>query len=90
VAFAFGLLHGFGFAGALAEIGLPHGQIPLALFCFNLGVEARQLLFVGSALTCLAVARGTKLPLPRWAEAVPAYAIGSVAMFWVLQRIGNF
>ena len=50
VAFAFGLLHGFGFAGALSEIGLPAGHIPVALLFFNLGVEIGQLLFVAVVL----------------------------------------
>ena len=49
-AFTFGLLHGFGFAGALAEVGLPQHDIPLALFLFNLGVEAGQLVFVAALL----------------------------------------
>src|SRR4051812_34802666 len=51
VAFCFGLLHGFGFAGALAEVGLPHHAIPIALLFFNLGVEIGQLAFVGAVLT---------------------------------------
>ena len=90
VAFAFGLLHGFGFAGALGEIGLPEGQIPLALLFFNVGVELGQLLFVAGILALIALARRARLDLPQWAGAVPAYAIGSVATFWVLQRIAAF
>lgn len=86
VAFTFGLLHGFGFAGALSEIGLPQNAIPLALFFFNVGVELGQLLFVGAfALGALLVAR-THFVWPRWTEVAPAYAIGSIAMFWALQR----
>ena len=50
VAFTFGLLHGFGFAGALSEIGLPQGDIPLALLFFNVGVEVGQLLFIAAVL----------------------------------------
>ena len=50
VAFAFGLLHGFGFAGALSEVGMPAGHIPVALLFFNLGVEVGQLLFVAAVL----------------------------------------
>ena len=90
VAFTFGLLHGFGFAGALSEVGLPQGQIPIALMFFNLGVEAGQLIFIATVLSFIAVIRRIRLPLPRWAELVPAYAVGSVAMFWVIQRIGSF
>jgi hydrogenase/urease accessory protein HupE len=90
VAFAFGLLHGFGFAGALSEVGLPQGQIPVALLFFNLGVEAGQLLFVAVVLSVMAVGRLLRRPLPRWVEWAPAYAIGSVAMFWVIQRVAQF
>lgn len=83
---AFGLLHGLGFAGALAEVGLPNGEIPLALFSFNVGIELGQLAFVGIVL---AVWRGLRaLPL-RWPESVgyvPSYAMGSLAVFWFLQR----
>lgn len=87
VAFTFGLLHGFGFAGALGEIGLPQNAIPLALFFFNVGVELGQLLFVGAfAIVAWLIAR-THVPWPRWVEVAPAYFIGSVAMFWVLQRV---
>jgi len=90
VAFTFGLLHGFGFAGALSEIGLPAGHIPLALFFFNVGVEVGQLLFIAAVLSLVALLRRGRMPLPGWAELVPPYAIGSVAMFWVLQRIAAF
>ncbi|MFO0795200.1 MAG: HupE/UreJ family protein [Candidatus Brocadiaceae bacterium] len=90
VAFTFGLLHGFGFAGALGEVGLPQGHIPLALLFFNAGVEAGQLLFVAVVLSLIALAQRMKLSAPRWAQLVPPYAIGSVAMFWVIQRIAAF
>lgn len=90
VAFAFGLLHGFGFAGALSEVGLPQGQIPVALLFFNLGVEAGQLLFIAAVLSVMAVVRRLRMPLPRWAELVPAYSIGTIAMFWVIQRVAQF
>ena len=90
VAFTFGLLHGFGFAGALSEIGLPQGHIPLALLFFNLGVEAGQLVFVASVLSVVALARGLKIGFPQWVARVPPYAIGSVAMFWVIQRVAAF
>jgi hypothetical protein len=87
VAFAFGLLHGFGFAGALGEVGLPVENIPLALLFFNVGVEIGQLAFI-AAVFCLAWlfrrARG------RWLELIPPYAMGTVAMFWVFQRVATF
>jgi len=90
VAFVFGLLHGFGFAGALREIGLPQGQVPLALLFFNVGVEVGQLAFVGAVLACAAAARRARLVLPRPVELVPPYAIGSLAMFWVIERLARF
>lgn len=90
VAFAFGLLHGFGFAGALGEIGMPAGQIPLALLFFNVGVELGQLLFVAAVLGLTALARVARYPLPRWAGLAPPYLIGTAAMFWVIQRISVF
>jgi hypothetical protein len=90
VAFAFGLLHGLGFAGALAEVGLPPNAIPVALLFFNLGVEVGQLLFIGAALAVLAAAR----PLPRfrpdWAWRAPVYGIGAVATYWTLARVVGF
>ncbi|MGB8169965.1 MAG: HupE/UreJ family protein [Chthoniobacteraceae bacterium] len=88
VAFTFGLLHGFGFAGALAQVGLPPHDIPLALLFFNLGVEAGQLAFVGAVLAVIALIRRSHFSFPRWAQLAPPYAIGSVAMFWVIQRLG--
>jgi hydrogenase/urease accessory protein HupE len=90
VAFAFGLLHGFGFAGALSEIGLPANAIPLALFFFNIGVEAGQLLFIGTALAILAVLRRLPLPRTEWLLRLPAYSIGTLAAFWTLQRLAGF
>ncbi len=94
VAFTFGLLHGFGFAGALAEIGLPQISIPIALLFFNVGVEVGQLLFIASVFAIIALARRItrRINMPRltWAWAVPPYAIGSLAIFWVIQRIAVF
>jgi hydrogenase/urease accessory protein HupE len=94
VAFTFGLLHGFGFAGALAQIGLPQSAIPIALLFFNVGVEVGQLLFIASVFTAIALARQITrridLPRPEWAWAVPPYAIGGIAAFWVIQRIAAF
>jgi hydrogenase/urease accessory protein HupE len=87
VAFLFGLLHGFGFAGALAEIGLPQGEVPMALLTFNLGVEAGQIVIViGAMLTLWALHRANALYAAR-ARMFSAYAIGSVAAMWLLQRI---
>jgi hydrogenase/urease accessory protein HupE len=87
VALAFGLLHGFGFAGALAEVGLPEGEVPMALLTFNLGVEAGQLLIVGAGLLFLAAMRRfaiAKLPVTRVAL---SYGIGSLAAFWFVERV---
>jgi len=97
VSFSFGLLHGFGFAGALAEIGVPDTDIPLALLSFNLGVEIGQLLFVGCVVAAVYAARrlapqmvaGIRAP-----HSVPlmltAYAIGSVSAYWFIDRVGAF
>lgn len=94
VAFTFGLLHGFGFAGALVEIGLPQNSIPLALLFFNIGVEAGQLLFVAVVIAAMWLGRilmkRLRLPRPDWAWAVPPYLIGSLAVFWFVERIAAF
>ena len=90
VAFTFGLLHGFGFAGALAEIGLPQGQIPLALLFFNLGVEFGQLMFIAVASSLIVVIGRIRFDFPEWVQRLPPYAIGCMAMFWVMQRIAAF
>jgi hydrogenase/urease accessory protein HupE len=91
IAFIFGLLHGFAFAGALAEVGLPQGAIALSLLLFNLGVEVGQLLFVGAALVVILALRRMWSRLPvHWygpIERIPPYAIGSFAAFWFLERI---
>jgi len=90
VAFAFGLLHGFGFAGALHDVGIPEGAIPTALLFFNLGVEAGQLLFIAAALGLAQAVRRLPMTLPRpsWGWRVLPYAIGGVAVFWLLERLG--
>jgi hydrogenase/urease accessory protein HupE len=90
VAFTFGLLHGFGFAGALAAVGLPQKHIPVALLFFNVGVEVGQLLFIAAVLTFISAMRRVNVRLPRWAVLVPPYAIGAMAMFWVIQRVAAF
>jgi hydrogenase/urease accessory protein HupE len=90
VAFTFGLLHGFGFAGALHEIGLPQQQIPLALFTFNVGVEIGPLLFVVAVLAAARLPRALRWAVPAWWPEAMAYGIGTVALFWVLQRVAAF
>jgi hydrogenase/urease accessory protein HupE len=90
VAFSFGLLHGLGFAGALAELGLPQKAIPLALLTFNVGVELGQIAFVAAVLALRALARRLPSWLPAWAPWAPPYAIGAVAMSWVLERVAAF
>ncbi len=87
VAFAFGLLHGLGFAGALAEVGLPPQAIPLALFCFNVGVELGQLAFIATVLTLLALLARVVDEWPTWTPLLPPYAIGAVAAYWTLARL---
>jgi hydrogenase/urease accessory protein HupE len=94
VAFTFGLLHGFGFAGALAEVGLPQTSIPVALLFFNVGVEIGQLLFVGAVLAMIAAARrlGQRMRLtqPAWLWRLAPYAIGVLASFWLVERVAAF
>lgn len=87
VAFAFGLLHGFGFAGALANVGLPQNDIPLALMFFNVGVELGQLAFVIVVLGVLWLVLKLKIKWPSWVKWVPPYAIGGVASFWLIERV---
>ena len=94
VAFTFGLLHGFGFASALSEVGLPQSAIPVALLFFNVGVEIGQLFFIASIFAVMALGRQVTQRIgvsqPAWAWRVPAYAIGSVSAFWIIQRISLF
>ena len=90
VAFTFGLMHGLGFASGLSDAGLPDGHIPTALLFFSVGVEAGHFLFIGAVLALIAMVGRVKLPAPRWARLVPPYAIGGLAMFWVIQRIAAF
>jgi HupE / UreJ protein len=86
VAFSFGLLHGFGFAGALAQVGLSHADIPRALLFFNLGVEAGQLGFVAVILGLIYFARKLQIRWPAWSLQIPSYAIGCFAALLFLQR----
>jgi hydrogenase/urease accessory protein HupE len=87
MAAAFGLLHGLGFAGALAEVGLPAREIPLALLSFNTGIEVAQIAFLGAVSVLLLVWRPVGRRLPAWSALVPVYGIGSLAVYWVLERV---
>ena len=90
VALAFGLVHGLGFAGALAEVGLPQQEIPIALLMFNVGVETGQILFVCAMLLAIAAFKKVPLSWPRGSWRLLPYAIGSIAAFWIMQRIDSF
>jgi hydrogenase/urease accessory protein HupE len=87
VAFAFGLLHGFGFASALTSAGLPHRELPLALVSFNVGVEIGQLGFIALILLLERAFRVLEVRWPRWAEALPGYTVGSLGAYWTIQRL---
>lgn len=85
IVFAFGLLHGFGFAGALADIGLPANGALLALLSFNVGVEFGQLSFVMMCALVIALIRRFQWLL--WAEQAVGYSLGAIACFWFLERV---
>lgn len=87
VALAFGLLHGFGFASALSSAGLPPSDVPLALLCFNLGVELGQLGFVAVILLLERAFSHVSITWPRWLALAPGYAVGTMGAFWTLQRL---
>ncbi|MFM5916011.1 MAG: HupE/UreJ family protein [Novosphingobium sp.] len=87
VAFGFGLIHGFGFAGALREIGLPEGDVPTAMLTFNLGVEGGQLIIIALTLAVLATVRRLAPPAQRLVRLAASYAIGITASFWFIQRL---
>ncbi|HMH99839.1 MAG TPA: HupE/UreJ family protein, partial [Bradyrhizobium sp.] len=98
-AFSFGLLHGFGFAGALAEVGLPQHAIPVALLFFNVGVEVGQLIFVAAVLSLirLLLHAASQLLDPALVQrtfdrldVTAAYAIGIVAAYWLVERTTAF
>ena len=86
VAFAFGLLHGFGFAGALANIGLPRENVLAALFLFNVGVELGQLAVVAVGLALAWLLTVARVPLPKPVIHVPLYAIGALSAYWFVAR----
>ena len=92
VAFCFGLLHGFGFAGALAQIGLPQRDLPLALFTFNVGVEIGQLMFVAAALSIRTLLLHCRLPRSAllYAQPVASYGLGTLAAFWLFETVSSF
>lgn len=94
VCFCFGLLHGLGFAGALSEIGLPSQDIPAALLAFNLGVEAGQLTFIaGLSLGMFLwrqVARIDPSRLGGITRSITGYVIGSVSVYWLVERVSGF
>ena len=87
VAFAFGLIHGFGFAGALSEIGLPQGEVVVALVAFNLGVEAGQLLVIAAVLVLLAVVQRIAPTVETPALRVTTYALGIIGSYWLFERV---
>lgn len=97
VSASFGLLHGFGFASALADIGLPQTEIPAALLAFNLGVELGQIIFVSAVLfifwlisLCSQTIKHTPFYWLRSSERTLGYCVGTIAMFWTLERISGF
>lgn len=91
VAFTFGLLHGLGFASALAQIGLPHNNVPLALLFFNIGVEIGQVVFVAALLGLSMLARRVARPVQlSTGRLVSCYGIGGMASYWLFERIAGF
>ena len=87
VAFLFGLLHGFGFAGALREVGLPESDVPTALLTFNLGVEAGQLVIIAAVMVIIALVRRFAAPALRPAIVCASYGIGTIASSWFFARL---
>jgi hypothetical protein len=101
LSFVFGLLHGFGFASALGEIGLPRAELSTGLLFFNVGVEVGQLAFIGAITALLLGARRLPALLDRITTTMPAavgqegydrlalagaYGLGIPAAFWFLER----
>lgn len=89
IAFGFGLLHGFGFAGALSEIGLPQQARAMALFLFNVGVEVGQLIVVAGLLAVVRFVRLSRVPLPSVAVQLPIYVMGVVSSYWFIERVAS-
>jgi hydrogenase/urease accessory protein HupE len=92
VAFSFGLLHGLGFASALIDIGLPQGDVPIALLAFNIGVEVGQLAFIAAVLGVMQLAKQFRIPdiVECRLRTVTAYGVGVVAAFWFVERLAGF
>ena len=96
VSMSFGLLHGFGFAAVLGEIGLPQNEIPTTLLFFNVGVELGQILFIAALIVLAFAAKKlaqlfSRRPLsPVIWQPASAYMIGAVATYWTIERIVNF
>lgn len=91
IAFSFGLLHGFGFAGALAEIGLPQNALNLALVFFNVGVELGQLIFIAIVMSIALILHKLNQPiLLEKSKTVIVYIIGTLSTFWLIERIASF
>ncbi len=91
IAFIFGLLHGFGFAGALAEIGLPQQAITLALIFFNIGVELGQLMFVATIVFIVVILQRLTYPaVLNKLQTVVVYMIGGISSFWLIERTLSF
>lgn len=90
IAFTFGLVHGLGFAGALSEIGIPQNEVPLSLLMFNLGVETGQVLFVVAVSLLLVTLQKFQASGVRFLTRAAPYAIGGVAAFWTIDRVGSF
>jgi hydrogenase/urease accessory protein HupE len=84
--FTFGLLHGFGFAAALREIGLPDDSVPAALLFFNLGVEVGQLLFIGVVLAAKLCWEKYRPQRGAWMSRMPPYLAGITASYWFVER----
>ena len=87
VAFAFGLLHGFGFSSVLIDAGLPRSEIPVALLSFNIGVEIGQLAFIGLLILSWSLIRKFRASWPQWLYQVPAYMVGTLGAFWTVRGI---
>ena len=86
VAFGFGLIHGFGYASGLADLGLPRGELLLALLLFNIGIEIGQDVFVFLVLALKRAFRQLEIQWPRWAVRLPGYAVGVAGAFWTLEH----
>jgi hydrogenase/urease accessory protein HupE len=97
VSASFGLLHGFGFASALSDIGLPQSEISAALLAFNVGVEIGQVLFVAIILLLFWLItqslKTLKIDATNWLKKIEkpvAFAVGSITMFWTIERVAGF